>query len=149
MINPFHEINWKPTSEDIRKLAVTLLIGSFVVSLILLIINCCRMPFSSAALLPLCFSGAGILVFVISLFAPPVLIPLYYVWFFVSACIGIVISNLILVIFFYLIFSLFALCLRILTRRDPLGLKRKTGENASYWIRPGRVGDKKRYLEQY
>ena len=148
MINPFEQINWKPEEKDLKSFAKSLFIGFIVIGTIIFAINCFKMPFQKALFLHGMFAVGGIVVFLISQMIPKILIPLYYPWFFISACIGIVVSNLILTMFFYLFFTPFAIGMKLLTGRDPLQLRRKT-DAKSYWCTCRQNKDLSRYLKQY
>ena len=47
----------------------------------------------------------------------------YKVWYFLAACIGVVVTNVLLLLFFYGFFTPIALFMRFVVRRDPLVLK--------------------------
>lgn len=147
MINPFTQINWKPSDREIRKFGLTLFIGFMVIAILIAGVSICGSgTFPSRPVLILIF--AGIIVFLLTLSLPKLALPLYYLWFFLSACIGIVVSNLILMLFYYLLFSPFSITVRYLSGRDPLQLKKDMKKN-SRWVE--RKGGKslKSYLKQY
>lgn len=148
MINPFKEINWHPDNSDVRKFGKTLLIGFTVIALLFLCVGLFRLPFEKAVVLPVYLFVIGIAIFIIAYTVPKAALPFYYLWFGISASIGIVISNLILTVFFYFLFTPFAIIFRIITRRDPLNLKKP--ENATtYWIEYTGKRKIKDYLKQY
>jgi len=147
MINPFHDINWQPDNCEIRKFGKSLLFGFLALAIIFFIIGICRCPLSSAWQIPASIAGAGGIIFLLALILPIAAKPIYYLWYFLSACIGIVVANTFLILFFYLIFAPFALVARLLSGRDPLHLK-KPGRD-SYWRDYQPHQDLKRYLKQY
>ena len=146
MINPFKEINWKPDEADTRKFGLTVLVGFVVISILIAlgghfgVEKFAKLPDISIYLL-----SAGIIIFTLSYLAPSLAKPLYLVWFFIAACIGIVISNLILMLFFYLIFTPIGILMRM-SGRDPLRLRAPTTTN---WIAYRAKSDLKRYYRQY
>ena len=148
MINPFEQINWQPKDKDIKSFGKSMIIGFACIAAIFFLVQIFRTPFNKAIVMPLCLLGFGVLMFLLTRIVPKLTLPVYYVWFFVSACIGIVVSNVILMIFFYLIFTPFAIGLKLATGRDPLQLKRKA-DAKTYWLDCKKNKDQSRYLKQY
>jgi len=147
MINPFKEINWHPDGAETRKFGLTVLVGFAVISVLIVLGGYAGVEkFSNVPDISTYLLSAGIIIFAVSYFAPAVARPLYLIWFFVAACIGIVVSNLILMIFFYLVFAPIGLLMR-LSGRDPLKLKKSPG--LSNWDACKRKTDLKRYYRQY
>ena len=150
MINPFIEINWKPDTNDLRKFGRTMLAGSLIVSAVLLLVNVfiLKHPVLKAAYMPLILSASGIAVCFISYFMKPLALPVYYVWFITGASVGIVMTNLLLSLFFYFVFTPVGLALKYLTGRDPLNLKQiKTRK--SNWNNHNVNKPLRRYFKQY
>jgi len=125
-----------------------MIIGFACIAAIFFLVQIFRMPVAKAVVFPLSLLAFGILMFLLTRTVPKLTLPVYYVWFFVSACIGIVVSNVILVIFFYIIFTPFAIGLKLVTGRDPLQLKRKA-DAKTYWLDCKKNKDQSRYLKQY
>lgn len=146
MINPFTEINWRPDSDDIKGFGRSVFTGFLCVAFLLFIYNAVR--YHSFGILPLCLVSFGFVLLVVSHAAPVVIMPFYYIWYFVATCIGIIISNIFLIFFFYCILTPFAVVARIMTGRDPLNLK-KTNSAASYWHEYRQEASLKRYFKQY
>ncbi len=147
MINPFSEVNWKPDETEIRKFGKTLIIGFFCIATLL----CGRtfwVPFYEALKLSLVVLALGAGYGLFALLFPRLGRPLYMVWYGISCCIGIVVSNTLLMLFYYVLFSPFVIILRLVTGRDPLQLK-KSPTKASYWCKKGKSRSKKSYLKQY
>ncbi len=148
MINPFKEINWHPKSLDLKSFGKSMIIGLSAISAIFFLVSFYRTGDAKASLfLPFCVFSCGVLIFVVSRICASALLPVYLVWFFFSAVIGIVVSNLALMLFFYLFFTPFAIALRLVSGRDPLSLKERT--RSSYWKDYSQNGDLKRYFRQY
>ncbi len=147
MINPFKEINWRPDEAETRKFGLTVLVGFAVISVLIVLGSHAGMEkFSNALDISTYLLSAGIIIFAVSYLAPAAARPLYLIWFFVAACIGIVVSNLILMLFFYLVFTPIALLMRLFGR-DPLKLKKSP--DLSNWDSCKRKTDLKRYYRQY
>lgn len=149
MINPFEQINWNPKDKDIKSFGKSMIIGFTCIAVLFFIVQAFRhVPVAKAVIVPCWLFGFGILMFLLTRTVPKLTLPVYYVWFFVSACIGIVVSNVILLIFFYLVFAPFAIGLKLVTGRDPLQLKRKS-DAKTYWLDCKKNKDLSRYLKQY
>ena len=147
MINPFKEINWNPGAAELKGFGRSLLYGFTALSAIFLAVGIVRNGLSASFSVPLVLFAVGIAIFALSSTFPRASRPLYLAWFFMSACIGIVVSNLALAVFFYLAFSPYALIVRALTGRDPLMLKRPPGR--SCWHDHAGKKSLKRYFRQY
>ncbi len=147
MINPFKEINWSPDKTEMRKFGLTVFVGFAVISVLIVLGGYARVEkFSNAPDIITYLLSVGIIIFTVSYLAPAAARPLYLIWFFVAACIGIVVSNLILMVFFYLVFTPIGLLIK-LSGRDPLKLKKVP--NLSNWNSCKRKTDLKRYYRQY
>ena len=83
---------------------------------------------------------------IVSLLIPPLGRYIYLVWYFVAACIGFVLTNLLLAGFFYLFFSVIALFFRWVLKRDALHLKEPNGSMWEEHKTPNQLG---RYYRQY
>ena len=146
MINTFEQINWKPNDDEIKAFAKTLFIGSLVVSVVFFIYTLSSSTLTEALYLPLYIIIAGGMIILFSDINPGLLIPLYYVWYLIGAFIGGIVSNLLLILFYYLIFAPFSQVLKRLTKRDPLRIKKIDDSN---WIDVKKVNNMKRYFKQY
>ncbi len=148
MINPFTEINWQPEKKDIISFGRSMLIGFTVISTIFLIVNLFIIPFNEALYWPTLLFSVGALLYLISNAGVTIAKPFYLVWFFLSATIGIMVSNLLLTMFYYLFFSVFAVIFRLTTGRDPLKLKKDLNKK-SWWVEIKEEKSLKRYFKQY
>ena len=147
MINPFKDINWDPDKAEVRKFGLTVLVGFVVISILIALGNRAGMEkFCNALNISTYLLSAGIIIFALSYLAPAVAKPIYLLWFFVAACIGIVVSNLILMLFFFFVFTPIGLAIR-LSGRDPLKLKK--APESSNWDSCKPKTDLKRYYRQY
>jgi hypothetical protein len=147
MINPFKEINWKPQETDLKKFAVSLLIGFPVIAIFFFLFK-----WLSAKALPepgfylwLAAIGAG--VGLVCLLIPMIARPLYYVWYTLAACIGIVLANLLFCLLFYALFTPLGLFMRLFGR-DALRLKNNP-ETATYWREAPPTPPAKQYFRQF
>jgi len=148
MINPFLETNWRPGGKDIRNFGRSMLIGFSAVSTVFLVVNLFRVPFDEAVAVPASIFLAGVFFFLVSKLGVAVAKPFYLLWHFLAACIGIVMANLLLMTFYYLFFSVFAVLFRVSTGRDPLRLK-KDPNRRSWWFERRGERDLKSYFKQY
>ena len=147
MINPFKEINWKPGAEDLRKFAWSLIIGFPCIAVVFFLVKWAKthtMPELHGFLL---LGGIGAAVGLVCLMVPVVARPLYYVWYALAACVGIVMANLLFCVMFYGLFAPIGLIMR-LCGRDPLNLKWKKGQS-SHWLDAGPEPAAKDYFSQY
>jgi hypothetical protein len=131
MINPFKEINWQPDRQDLRKFSISLIIGFPCIALVFFLAK-----WVSKGELPeprffLLLGGIGAAVGFVCLIIPIIGRPLYYVWYTLAACVGIVMANLLFGLLFYVLFAPLGLFMRLIGR-DALSLKSKKG-SISYW----------------
>lgn len=146
MINPFEEINWRPDRGDIKIFGRTLIIGgAILLSIATLYLFLCTAPAQAANVFQMIFAMI-IVIGVIAYLIPGISKPFYLVWFFVGACMGTVVSNLIFLLFYYLFFTPIAWVVRV-SGRDPLALRRRADD--SLWEAHKEVDDPKRYYRQY
>ena len=146
MVNPFKEVNWNPARPERRKFAVSLMIGFLCFVLVLLL---GRRLFSDAWHLEPSFwlGGCGFTFGLIFWLAPGISKPFYLAWYFLACCIGIVVSNVLLIGFFFAVVTPIGLLLRAFGKA-PL---RKTADKnmVTYWQEAERVTDVKRYYRQF
>ena len=148
MINPFAEINWNPEKKDIQSFGKSMLIGFPAIAVIFLVINLFRMPFEEAIQFPIYLACAGGVLFIIAYIGGPPAKVFYFIWFALAATIGVVIANLLLALFYYLFFSVFAVIFRTLSGRDPLTVK-KDPSKKSWWVKISGEKSLKSYFKQY
>jgi hypothetical protein len=115
MLNPFKEVNWNPGRAERRKFALSLMLGFPVIAAVFTTISLVK----THAVKPFCFwlaaigFGIGLLLWLL----PHVVRPFYVVWYVIGCSIGIVMSNLILMVFYFLVLTPTGLILRVLGRR--------------------------------
>jgi len=146
MMNPFKEINWKPGPEDRRKFARSLVLGFPVVAILLLLAG--RWHTGAWHLkVPLMIGGVGVCAGLLLLAIPQIALPFYVAWYFVGACVGIVLGNLLLASAFYVLITGIGLLKRAFGRRPIQRLPDRTA--SSYWREAERPSDPQRYYSQY
>ena len=148
MINPFDDVNWRPNEKDLRSFGRSMLLGFSGLSILAFVLNISRLPLDESVPIPAVLFLVGVFFFLVSRLGTPVALPFYWVWYALAGSIGIVVANLLLLLFFYVFFSGFAVVFRIVSGRDPLSLKKDP--NVRTWWRD-RVGKRnlKSYFKQY
>ena len=147
MINPFKEINWKPDAAELRKFAWSLIIGFPCIAIVFFFarwIKAHAMPDAHGFFM---LGGIGAAIGLVSLLVAPVARLLYPVWYFLAACIGIVMANLTFMFLFFGIFTPMGLFMRLIGR-DPLNLKWKRSAG-SHWIDAPPAPPASKYFRQY
>jgi len=146
MINPFTDVNWNPDIAERRKFGRTLLLGLPIIALLLALAK--RFLTGQWHWEPAIWIAAvGITVGLISLATPSLARPFYVVWYGIACCIGIVMTNLLLAVFYYLAFTPISLL------KHALGKKtfRKGFQKGSptYWQEAKHAPDRQRYYNQF
>ena len=147
MINPFKEINWKPENTDLCKFAWSLIIGFPCIAIVFFLAGWVKTHAMPDAHFFLMLGGIGAAAGLVSLIITPVARVLYPVWYFLAACIGIVMANLIFMVLFFGIFTPMGLFMRLIGR-DPLNLKWKKSA-ATHWIDAPPAPPASQYFRQY
>ncbi len=91
-------------------------------------------------------NGIAVMLFILTVLAPRLILPLYKIFSFLGKIIGWIVANIILLLIFYLIFTPIGLLAKLM-HRDVLGLK-KTGQE-SYWVKNSEVFSRYRYTKQF
>lgn len=145
MLNPFKDTNWNPGTAEKRKFAVSLIIGFPILAAVFALVGWLRTGAWSGGFVWLAVIGAalGAVLWVL----PQIARPFYLVWYFAACCLGIVISNLLIAAFFYLVFTPIGLLMRA-AGRDPLQ-KRLDRSRTTYWHDVEKVVDGERYFRQF
>jgi Saxitoxin biosynthesis operon protein SxtJ len=146
MINPFKDVNWNPGLSEKRKFAVSLVIGFPCVGLVSLFL---RRIFSGAwhVETSLWIGGTGLALGLVLLALPILARPFYLVWYFLACSVGIVVSNVLLSAFYYLVVTPIGLVVRALGRPP---LKKTFDASAqTYWRDAEHVPDATRYYRQF
>jgi hypothetical protein len=145
MINPFADIDWRPGLAKRREFGRVLALVFGGLAIALAISTHARwLEVGRGALVALA-SGASL--GAVCWVFPQIALPLYRVWYAVGAVIGMVISNLLLALTYYMVLTPIALILR-LAGRDPLhrAIER---DRVSYWEPAEPSTDSERYFRQF
>jgi hypothetical protein len=78
---------------------------------------------------------------------PGIAKPFYVVWFALACCIGIVIGNVLLTVFYFVVVGGLGLVLRLLGK-DPISKGPVAGAK-TYWHEEEKVTDVERYFRQF
>lgn len=148
MINPFKEINWKPDAKELRKFAWSLIIGFPCIALVFFLAKWMKTHTQPDATFFLQLGGIGALVGLVCMLIPIIARPLYYVWYTLAACIGIVMANLLFAVMFYGLFAPMGLFMRLIGR-DPLKLHWQKEAASTYWQDAEPSPHASRYFSQF
>jgi hypothetical protein len=145
MMNPFTEVNWNPDRAARRKFAVSLMIGFPCIAVLLVLgRHFARGGWPHG---PLWLGAIGFAAGLVFWVLPGIAKPAYRLWYFVGCCIGIVMGNLLLALFFYLLITPLGLLMRAMGRR-PVS-KGFDKSKSSYWEDAEKVSDPRRYYQQF
>ena len=139
MINPFEEINWRPDRAALRRFRWTLLVAVLAIAVILWAVG----RLSSAGALRVGLAGAA--VFAVS-WLPLAGRGIYLACYAIGGAIGLAVSNFLLLLFFFGMFTPAALIGRW-RGRDVLRLKNSKLD--SNWRPTVKIADLKRYFKQF
>lgn len=142
MLNPFHQVNWKPGTAERRKFALSLIVGFPVLALVLFLIRG-----APAGPVALWLAGIGVATGVVLWIAPAIARPFYVVWYGISCCIGLVVGNVVLMIFYYVGMTGIGLLVRLFKRSAIT--KRFDKAAPTYWQKAEPTLDSKRYYRQF
>jgi hypothetical protein len=145
MINPFKDTNWNPGLVEKRKFAHSLIVGFPAIAAVFTLLAWWRAGVAPVGFLWLAVIGVsfGLLLWLL----PQIARPFYLVWYFAACCIGIVMSNILLAAFFYLVITPIGLIMRA-WGHDPLQ-KRHDRTRPTYWHDVEKVVDGERYFRQF
>jgi len=146
MVNPFKEVNWNPGTPERRKFAQSLVIGFPCVAALMLLMG--RYASGAWNVKPsLWVGGVGVAVGLILWAAPAIAKPFYVAWYFIGCCVGIVVTNVLLVATYYLIMTSVGLLMRALGRAP---IQKSFDRNAkTYWQDAPPATDAGRYYSQF
>ena len=148
MINPFVEVNWKPSLAERRKFALSLVIGFPCLALVLLLAGwALRGRWDANLTKALWLAAAGAAAGGVFGLVPQIARPFYIVWYFVACCFGIVLGNLLLGGFYYLALTPIGFCQRVFGRAAVV--KNFDKHASSYWREAGPPAEPARYYKQY
>ena len=147
-MNPFKEIRWRPTRSGMIGFGKTMAIGFSVIGAIVYAADRFGSDPAADLFVPLVLAGCGLFVGLVSYIAPKLALPIYYIWHVAGATVGIVVSNLLLTLFYYLMLTPVALIYRAASGKDPLRLERRS-ERGTEWIDRKGPDSMAQYLKQY
>ncbi len=145
MVNPFKDTNWNPGIAERRSFARSLVIGFPALAVLFALVGWLKSHTFPAwtPWLAVIGASAGLVLWLL----PQIAKPFYLVWYFLACCMGIVVSNLLIATFFYLVITPFAIVMRALGR-DPM--QRSWDPSATtYWREAEKSIDPKRYFRQF
>jgi hypothetical protein len=146
MINPFKEVNWRPSRAEKKKFALSLVIGCPVLAALFLVSGRISMGAWDPKG-PLALALAGISVGLLLWLVPALARPVYVICYLAACCIGIVVGNLLLMLIFYGVVTGIGLVLLFLGKRP---IARKLNRSAvTYWQDAGEPTDTARYFRQF
>ena len=119
------DLNIKPDEKMLRQFGIIALFGFGIIGTIIWI----KWNYWSATYI---FWGAGIASFLLALIRPRLLLPLFVFLTVITFPIGFVISNIIIILLYYVLFTPIALLFKIIGR-DPLSRHFDT-EQKTYWM---------------
>ena len=130
MLNPFHEVNWRPGRPERRKFALSLVVGFPCVATALLVAQ--RGHTGAWAFSPaLTLAAAGITLGAILGAFPQIARPFYVVWYGVACALGFVTGNALLAAVYFLLVTPTGWVRRALSR--PAFAKTVDRRATTYW----------------
>lgn len=138
MINPYKTVDWNPSPGKIRRTLALIAVFFLIIDLILILK---QVP----AEVILKYSPVFFIVLLLGIFLIPFGIWIYRIWFWITCAVGFCISNLILLICFYMVITPLALIRRAFGS-CPLPLKRKRESN---WSNHEQKTDPGSYFRQF
>lgn len=145
MINPFRDINWSPDRDAIAEFGRALMIGGLVLCAVFGIMLR-HGAGAHAIILWRAFAIIALVGLPIRLVPGAWARPLYLIWFFVGACIGTVVGNTVMALFYYGFFTPIAVVMRW-RGRDPLQRRPPPGD--TMWHPHRSPASPARYYRQY
>lgn len=145
MVNPFKDTNWNPDTAARRSFAKSLVIGFPILAIVFSLLGFWRT--GSVPTWTPWLAGIGAGLGVVFWLVPQIAKPFYLAWYFLACCMGIVISNLLLMTFYYTVITPIGLIMRLLGR-DPM--ERRLDRSATtYWVDAEKSVEAERYFRQF
>lgn len=146
MLNPFKEVNWQPDIVARRAFAKSLVIGFPCVALVLLLGGWLvgrgwNWPFT------LRLGGIGAAAGVVFFAVPSTAKPFYIVWYALACCVGLVVSNVVLGLVFYLVVTGIGLFRRLCCKQSIR--KGLDAASSTYWQTAPSAPNPERYFSQF
>lgn len=140
------EVDWNPDTKKLRSFGWFALAGFNVFGAVVAL-KTGAFKGEATFLAPLILSGTGVACAFFAAIWPPALRPIYLVLTAIALPIGLVVSNVLLALLFYGIFTPIAVFFR-LRGRDALHRKLEPGTD-SYWIKPPKPRPAEDYYRQF
>ena len=138
---PLIDINFNPDKKKLRQFGLAALVAAAVISLFLCLVKGIAFKWVMPVFI------AGFVIFTLSLISVRLTRMIYIVLTAITMPVGIVVSFLVLTIFYFLLLVPLALVFRI-AGRDPLCRKFEPSAK-SYWQRRHRTEDSEHYFHQF
>jgi hypothetical protein len=145
MMNPFHEVNWKPSHAELRTFGRSLMIGFPIIASVLFVFTALKTW--SLPVWPLWLAGIGFAIGAISRAVPAIAPPFYHLWYAFGCSMGFIVTNVIISAIYYFVFAPIGLALRA-TGRDPMERKFLPPET-TYWKDAEKITNADRYFRQF
>src|SRR5437588_4852236 len=101
MLNPFKDVNWNPGLVEKRKFGMSLIIGFPCLALFFMVVTWLRTHTWQPGFM---WIGAiGLALGAVLWLLPQIARPFYLAWYFVACCIGMVVGNTLLSVFYFLV----------------------------------------------
>jgi hypothetical protein len=145
MVNPFKEINWNPNPAECRKFAKSLILGFPSIAIFFSIVG--RLTTHTWNPFFLWLGVFGLSVGVVLWLLPQIAKPFYVAWYFVACSMGIVVGNVLLSAFYFLVITPIGLAMHAAGRQL---LRKGFDKNAvTYWRDAEKSIDPQRYYRQF
>ena|SRR5437870_1022234 len=145
MLNPFKDVNWNPTIAEKRKFAGSLIVGFPVIAILFSTLG--RLTTHAWKPFFLWLGVFGLAIGIVLWLLPQIAKPFYVAWYFVACSIGIVVGNVLLSAFYFLVITPIGLAMRA-AGRQPLR-KGFAKDAATYWRDAEKSVDPQRYYRQF
>lgn len=147
MVNPFHEVNWRPDIQQRRQFAKSWMIGFPCLAVLVWLLGwLARGRWDAHLATGLWIAAIGAAAGLLLYLFPQIARPFYFIWYGLACCVGIVVSNVMLAGMFYLIITPFGL-IRCLFNAD--FLKTFDRQRTTYWHDAGPQPPPHRYFKQF
>ncbi len=131
-------INWKPSTKELRKFGLVTMFGFVCISLLCI-------GFKGFRGIGFYFAIAGAVLGATTAVLPKLMKWFYILWMGIAFVLGNIISRIIMAVIFYIVCTIISLLMR-LTGRDRLMLKKQ--EAASYWKKCAEIKNDKELYER-
>ena len=145
MLNPFCEVNWKPSITERRLFARSIAIGLPVVAGVLG--GVARLHSGLWPVWPPWLAAISAAIGLLLWLVPQMAGPFYTLWYGLGCCAGFIVSNATAAAIYFLVITPVGLLLRF-AGRDPLD-RRMERDRTTYWKDATKTDDAERIFRQY